>query len=221
MPFHMCLIRHALRLCIFGLFRVQVTGMENLPRGNYIALANHLRWIDPLVLLAALPAEPRVYFIGAQQAFQTRWKKWLMKLYDAWIPAQRGARWMGKDVFQLPLRVLESGAALAFFPEGDSGSREGELMPLKRGIGHFVLRADFPIVPIALSGTLELYWQKQIQVIIAKPFCVNVANLSHHAAIDAAVEQVTQKLQANLPAYQEPVVEKKRMRFLTDIIDRV
>lgn len=221
MPLHMRLIRHALRFMIFTLFRVQVAGKENLPGGSYIALANHLRWIDPLLLLAVLPAAPRVYFIGAQQAFQTRWKIWLMKTYDAWIPANRGAYWMGKDVFALPLRVLKSGAVLAFFPEGDSGSREGELMPLKRGIGHFVLRADYPIVPVALSGTLELYWHKPIKVILGKPFRVDVKNLPHHAAIDAAVAQVTQQLQENLPPYQEPVVDKKRMRFLSDLMDRI
>lgn len=221
MPWHMRLIRHTLRFLIFTLFRVQIVGAENLPRGSYVALANHLRWIDPLLLLAVLPAEPRVYFIGAQQAFQTRWKIWLMKTYDAWIPANRGAYWMGKDVFALPLRVLEKGAVLAFFPEGDSGSHEGELMPLKRGIGHFVLRADYPIVPIALSGTLELYWHKPIKVTLGKPFRVDVKNMSHHAAIDAAVAQVTEKLQENLPPYQEPVVDKKRMRFLTDFMDRI
>lgn len=221
MPLHMRAIRHMLRLMIFGLFRVELVGAENLPKGNYIALANHLRWIDPLLLLAVLPAEPRVYFIGAQQAFQTRWKIWLMKTYDAWIPANRGAYWMGKDVFALPLRVLESSAVLAFFPEGDSGSREGVLMPLKRGIGHFVIRADYPIVPIALSGVYELYWHKHITVRIGNPFYVHVENLAHHAAIGAAVAQVTEKLQENLPPYQEPPVKKKRMLFLTDILDRV
>lgn len=221
MPWHMRVIRHLLRLMIFGLFRVEVVGMENLPPGNYIALANHLRWIDPLLLVAVLPAEPRLYFIGAQQAFTTRWKKWLMRTYDAWIPAQRGAYWMGKDVFQQPLCVLASGAVLAFFPEGDSGSHEGVLMPLQRGIGHFVLRANYPILPIALSGSFELYWRKPIRIVLDKPFRVNVTNLPHRAAIDAAMAQVTQALQATLPPYQEPDVAKKRMRFLTSFMDRI
>jgi 1-acyl-sn-glycerol-3-phosphate acyltransferase len=114
---------------------------------------------------------------------------------------------------------LKSGAVLAFFPEGDSGSREGELMPLQRGIGHFILRADYPILPIALSGTLELYWQKEITLTIGKPFRVNVAGLNHRAAIGAAVEQVTKELRAILPPYQEPVVVKKRMKFLTMLLD--
>ncbi len=35
---------------------------------------------------------------------------------------------------------------------------------------------------------------------------------SHREAIDAVVEQVTRKLRAVLPRYQEPEVGKKRMK---------
>ena len=121
----------------------------------------------------------------------------------------------------MPLQVLETGAVLAFFPEGDSGSREGELMPLQRGVGHFVLRADAPILPIALSGTLELFWRKPLKVIVGELFRVEVAGLSHRAAIDEAVAQVTRAMREILPRNEEPVVSKKRMLFLTTLLDRI
>lgn len=200
-------------------FRVYVDGFENIPKGNYIVLANHLRWIDPFLLFAVLPAEPRLYFIGAEQAVNRGWKAGVMEFFDVMIPFERGARWIGRDVFIKPLNVLRNGAVLAFFPEGDSGSREGALMPLQRGIGHFILQADYPILPIALSGTLELYWQKEITVTIGTSFRVNVQGLAHREAIDAAVGQVTNQLRAIIPPYQEPVVAKKRLRFLTTLLD--
>lgn len=201
-------------------FRVQVRGAENIPKSNYIALANHLLWIDPFLLFALLPAEPRVYFIGANQAVNRGWKAWLMQTFDVMIPFERGARWVGKEVFEKPLRVLKGGAVLAFFPEGDSGHEEGKLMPLQRGIGHIILQADYPIVPMALSGTLELYWRKEISVTIGKPFRVRVEGLNHREAIDAAVGQVTREMSAVLPAYQEPVVKRKWMKeWLTTLLD--
>lgn len=200
-------------------FRVRVHGIENIPPGNYIVLANHLLWIDPFLLFTILPAEPRVYFIGAEQAVNRGWKAWLMQVFDVMLPFERGARWIGRDVFIKPLNVLRNGAVLAFFPEGDSGREEGALMPLQRGIGHFILQADYPILPIALSGTLELYWQKEITVTIGKSFRVNVQGLAHREAIDAAVGQVTNQLRAIIPPYQEPVVAKKRLRFLTTLLD--
>ncbi len=212
--------RWTLARLIHLFFRVRVRGIENIPNGNYIVLANHLLWIDPFLLFALLPAEPRVYFIGANQAVNRGWKAWLMQVFDVMIPFERGARWIGKEVFEKPLRVLKSGAVLAFFPEGDSGHEEGKLMPLQRGIGHIILQANYPILPIALSGTLELYWRKEITVTIGNPFRVNVQGLNHREAIDAAVEQVTRELCAVLPRYQEPVVKKKRLkRWLTTLLD--
>ncbi len=211
--------RWTLARLIYLFFRVRVRGAENIPSGNYIALANHLLWLDPFLLFALLPAEPRVYFIGANQAVNRGWKAWLMQVFDVMIPFERGARWVGREVFAKPLRVLKGGAVLAFFPEGDSGHEEGKLMALQRGIGHIILQADYPVVPIALSGTLELYWRKELVVTIGKPFRARVDGLSHREAIDTAVEQVTRELRAVLPAYQEPVVKRKRMRWLTTLLD--
>jgi 1-acyl-sn-glycerol-3-phosphate acyltransferase len=214
------LARWVLARLIHLFFRVRLRGAENIPSSNYIAQANHLLWIDPFLLFAMLPAEPRVYFIGANQAVNRGWKAWLMKVFDVMIPFERGARWVGREVFDKPLEVLKGGAALAFFPEGDSGHEEGRLMPLQRGIGHIILQANYPIIPMALSGTLELYWRKELMVTIGKPFRVSVEGLGHREAIDATVEQVAQALRAVLPRYQEPVVKKKRLRgWLTTLLD--
>ncbi len=200
-------------------FRVHVHGIENVPAGNYIVLANHLSWIDPFLLLIALPSEQRIYFIVAEQAINRRWKKWAVKLSDSMIPFQRGARWVGKDVFAKPLKVLRNGAVLAFFPEGNLGKDEGELMPLYRGIGHFVLQADYRILPIALSGTKELYWRKELTVTIGKPFRVSVQGLNRRDAIDAAVAQAAKRLRATLPVYRERAQVVKRLRFLTTLFN--
>ncbi len=218
LPLRVRLARWLVSRLVRHVFRVRVRGLENIPKGNYIVLANHLSWIDPFLLCITLPAEPRLYFIAAEQAINHRWKEWAIKLLDSAIPFERGARWIGKDVFAKPLNVLRNGAVLAFFPEGDSGLREGELMPLKRGIGHFVLQADYPILPIALCGVKQLYWQKEITVTIGKPFRVNVQGLDRREAIGAAVGQVTSQLRAILPAWREPTVGVKRLRSLTNLL---
>lgn len=202
------------------LFRIRIVGSENIPHGNYIALANHLNWVDPLLLMIALPPEPRLYFIGAAQAKNRGWKTFLFDRYDGWIPFERGARWVGKDIFERPLAVLQSAAVLALFPEGDVGPREGELQPLRPGIGHLVARAPFPILPLALSGTKELYWRKEITITIGKPFRVAIDGLAHHAAVTAATEQVESTLRALIPPYSEPKPAHKYMLWLTDLLDR-
>jgi 1-acyl-sn-glycerol-3-phosphate acyltransferase len=222
MPIRYRLFRWFLMLSGSVLFRVKVAGRDNIPVGNYVVVGNHLNWIDPFLLMIALPAEPRLYFIGARQIVNRRWKGWLMENYDGMIPVERGAGWVGKDIFLKPLKVLESGAALGLFPEGNVGHEEGKLEPLQKGIGHFLLHAPkaYPVLPVALSGVMELYWRKPLTVTIGKPFHVRAEGANRHAAVENATLQVANALRLVIPPYEEPVVAHKRMRFLTNLLDR-
>jgi len=175
------------------LFRIRVIGKENIPRGNYIVIGNHLSWIDPFLLVTILPARPRLYFIGARQTVNRKWKERVMQKFDVMIPVERGAQWVGKDIFKKPSAVLRVDAVLGLFPEGALGTREGDLLPLQRGIGHILLNTPCSILPIALSGVQELYFGKALTVTIGKPFQICVDGLDHRRAIDAAVAQVEKK----------------------------
>ncbi len=212
------LLRRFIQLATHLLFKVEILGADNVPSGNYIVVANHLSWIDHLLLLFVLPPAPRLYLVGAAQAINKPWKVWLMETFGGIIPFERGANWVGRETLTRPLEVLESGASLLLFPEGDVGLNEGELLPLKRGVGHFITRApaNIPILPIALSGVKELYWRKPIRVIIGEPFQIARAGTSHRAVINNTVAQVTRNLRALLSCYEEPVVAKKHLLFLTD-----
>src|SRR5262245_64655784 len=65
------LLVRALRLfarfvCFVALrFRVATSGQEHLPKGGYLLVAAaHRGWMDPFVVMHALPLEPRVGFPG-------------------------------------------------------------------------------------------------------------------------------------------------------------
>ncbi len=218
LPKRLRAVRWLMARAIRTTFGVRVVGAEHVPAGNYLVVANHLSWIDPFLLLVCLPAEPRIYFLGAQQAINRHWKARLMHSVDIMIPVERGARWMGKNAFSRPLQVLQQGAVLALFPEGRLGAREGELQDLQHGVGHILARVDVPVLPIALSGVHELYWRKPLTLMIGEPFHVQTAGLDHHAAITAADGQVEAALRQLLPGYAEPQVAHKRMRFLTNLL---
>lgn len=211
--------RWVFRLLGAILFRISVKGRANVPSGNYVVVANHLSWIDPFLLMMYLPSEPRLYFIGAQQAVNMGWKDWLVRHFDMMIPFQRGAAWVGREVLDRPKQVLRAGAVLGLFPEGRLGPTEGELLPLQRGIGHILLATDYVVLPVAISGARELYLRKAVTVTIGEPVRIVTAGLGHHAAIDAAVEQVDAALRGILPPYEEPRPRVKLMRFLTRLLD--
>lgn len=218
-PWWYTLFRLFVNIVARVLFRVRIQGRANIPSGNYIVIANHLSWVDPFLLMMVLPPKPRMYYIGPYQAMNKGWKAWMVRTFDVMIAFERGATWVGKEMFKTSLLVLERGAVLGLFPEGRIGAREGELQPLQRGTGHLALRAGCPVLPIALSGVRELYLRKPIAIIVGKPFVIATQGLDRHGDVDAAVEQITKNLKDLIPPYTDPKPRFKLWTHLTYLLD--
>ncbi|HUQ88796.1 MAG TPA: 1-acyl-sn-glycerol-3-phosphate acyltransferase, partial [Vicinamibacterales bacterium] len=65
------------------LFRIELTGLENLPKsGAYIMSPNHQSYLDPFMLCAVLPFRifRKLFFVGAVEYFETPLTKWLARL---------------------------------------------------------------------------------------------------------------------------------------------
>src|ERR1700681_4470604 len=148
-----------LRLC----FRFKVEGRENLVRSrNYIVIANHLNWLDGLAVLLLVPVAPRVSFLSDPTLLVTRKVQWsIIRTTGGYVPVVR-ERHGDPALFHHVDRCLEVGGAVAIFPEADYGPREGELMPFKKDFAHFAIKAGMPVVPVALSGTKDLWLRKRI-----------------------------------------------------------
>src|ERR1700693_204273 len=155
-----------LRLC----FRFRVEGRENIPRsGNYIVIANHLNWLDEFAILLLFPLEPRIHFLADPTLLVTRKVQWwIIRTTGGYVPVVRD-RHGDKTLFHHVDRCLEVGGAVAIFPEGNYGPKEGELLPFKKGFAHFAIKARVPVVPVALSGTQVLWFRQPIRVVIGKP----------------------------------------------------
>ncbi len=221
LPWKVRVFRWLMRFAFASLFNIKVEHADRFPKENCIVVANHLSWIDHLLLMTVLPAEPRPYLLGAGQSLNSGFKAWLLRNLGGVILFPRGASWVGRDTFRKPRLVLESGASLVLFPEGGVGQEEGKLLPLLRGVGHFCIDAENPVLPIALSGVRDLYFRKRIRVIVGEPFRVRKIAANRHAAIDAVTEQVRGALEGILPEYVEPNVRLKPLHFLTSLSDHL
>lgn len=197
-----------LRLC----FRFQVEGKENIPRtGNYIVIANHLNWLDEFTLLLLFPVEPRLHFLADPTILVTRrFQWWLIRTTGGYVPVVRERRG-DRALFEHVDRCLELGGAVAIFPEGNYGPAEGELMPFKKGFAHFAVKAGVPVVPVALSGTRDLWLRKQIRVVIGEP----LAPSGHDPA--SLTTAAFDRLKELMPAYDEPSGAKLLRRRLTHL----
>jgi 1-acyl-sn-glycerol-3-phosphate acyltransferase len=197
-----------LRLC----FRFQVEGRQNIPHpGNYIVIANHLNWLDEFTLLLLFPVEPRLHFLADPKDLVTRRLQWwLVRTTGGYVPVVRD-RHSDKALFHHVDHALEVGGAVAIFPEANYGPIEGELLPFKKGFAHFAIKAGVPVIPVALSGTKDIWFRKPVRVVIGKP--IAPAGQTPESLTEIAFQTIKQLL----PEYKEPAGRKLLRRRLTHL----
>jgi 1-acyl-sn-glycerol-3-phosphate acyltransferase len=193
-------------------FRFDVQGRENIPRsGHYVVIANHLNWLDEFALLLLFPVEPRLHFLADPTILVTRKLQWwLVRKTGGFVPVVRD-RHSDRRLFQHVDRCLEMGGAVAIFPEGNYGKKEGELLPFHKGFAHFAIKAAVPVIPVAMSGTQDLWFGKRIRVVIGKP--LPTAGQYPDALTEIAFAKITQLM----PAYTEPSGRKLLRKQLTHL----
>ncbi|MDQ6772572.1 MAG: 1-acyl-sn-glycerol-3-phosphate acyltransferase [Candidatus Dormibacteraeota bacterium] len=195
-------------------FRFQVEGREHVPHGQaYIAIANHLAWMDWMALLIVLPVEPRVHFLADPAGLLRKpleW--WLVRRTGGYVPVDMG-RHGDPRLYDHVLRCLALGGAVAIFPEGRYGPREGSVLPFKKGFAHFAVASGAPVVPVALSGTRDLWLRKTVRVLIGPA----VDPAAHTAESLTATGRA--EVERLLPAYVEPAGPRLLRKFLTGLFD--
>jgi hypothetical protein len=159
------LVRLFARAVIFGLFRFRVatSGQEHLPAGGYFIVgAAHRGWMDPFLVVHALPTEPRVWFLGSgPSTFTSRWREWLVHRLGGLLPVWRGGIGVEQHVASARA-VTANGAVFAQMPEGTVSGPAGRIGPFRVGWALIALRIGAPIVPLAMAGTEELYLGKRM-----------------------------------------------------------
>jgi 1-acyl-sn-glycerol-3-phosphate acyltransferase len=152
------------RLVLFGLlrFRVDTSRDDRVPSGGYLLVAAvHRGWMDPFLVMHALPLEPRVWFLGSgPSAFDARWKEWLLHRLGGMLPVWRGGVGVEQHVASARA-VLDVGGVFVLMPEGGISGPPDELAPFRFGSALIALRTGAPIVPMALAGSQELYVGKR------------------------------------------------------------
>ena len=151
-------------------FRIETSGQEHLPRGGYLLVgAAHRGWMDPFVVVHALPLEPRAWFLGsAPSTFTARWREVLIHRLGGLLPVWRGG--IGADQHVASARaVVGNGAVFVQMPEGTVSGPPGRIGPFRFGWAVIALRTDAPIVPIAFAGTEELYLGRRMASRILPP----------------------------------------------------
>lgn len=150
------------------LFRVTVTGLENIPRPPYIIAANHHAWYDPAFIIPFFPDRPVIYTMAKRETvFNRAWKRRLLPLIGV-FPISPNKGELDDQGLRTVYQLLDRGAVILMFPEGRY-SRGRALRPLKNGIGYFALQAGVPVSPVAVSGSEALWPFRRIDVVVGPP----------------------------------------------------
>lgn len=131
-------------------FSVGGTPPPDILTRGYVVISNHESTADPF-LLSYLPFDMR--FIAKEELFHLPLIGWLMRCSGD-IPLRRGERESVKAMFDACLTTLRNGLPVFFFPEG-TRSPDGKMLPFKDGAFELAIRAQAPILPLALLGTRD------------------------------------------------------------------
>jgi long-chain acyl-CoA synthetase len=200
------LLSRAIQIISLDLFRLRVSGLENLPKkGPYIISSNHQSYIDPALMAGVLPENilRDSFAVGTSEIFGQGIMRRLARLMrvvvldpDAnLVPAMRAGAF-----------GLRHGRVLLLYPEGER-SIDGAPKIFKKGAAILSIHLQVPIVPAAIDGAHDVwprgkgFFQKitPLKMSFGKP----IFPPPESEASEAAYENLTAELKARVVAMWE------------------
>ena len=191
-------VRLGLRLS--GL-RYTVTGQQHLQRNRAAVYAvNHASNVEPPILFDALsPLFPRLRVLYKAELRKLPILTWAFDL-AGFVPLERGNRDQSLPAIERAAAAMRDGNSFLIFPEG-TRSRDGQLLPFKKGGFIMALKAQAPVVPVAITGTRAAMrkgslWIQPVQIRVAFSPPVETAGLTldHRDALAAKVREQVERL---------------------------
>ena len=175
---------------------VELIGRANLPRGTAMYAANHLSYYDTPVLFAKLPFQFRI--LAKQSLWKIPFVGWYLNR-SGQVPIDSKS---GRSAIAGLLRgakSLQQGLPLVIFPEGGR-AEQGQIRPFQSGAAFMAIKAQVPLVPLALIGTYELLpihtyhlTPRPLKIVIGEP-------ISTAGMVTRDSEQLTETLFAAITA---------------------
>jgi 1-acyl-sn-glycerol-3-phosphate acyltransferase len=137
-------------LAVCGI-QVDIEGLKRIDRRrSYVIISNHLSDFDIWVTLAALPLKIR--FIAKKELLRVPIFGQGLALSDHIIIDRSNP---DDAIARINARVashIDQGFCILFYAEG-TRSRDGSILPFKKGGVSVAIRTGLPIIPMSISGT--------------------------------------------------------------------
>lgn len=142
-----------------------VKGLENLDLSKpYLFMSNHQSLYDIPILLTALKG--RLRMVAKKELFRVPvWGK-AMRVAE-FISIDRKDRYQAIESLKEAARLMQSGINVWIAPEG-TRSRDGKLLPFKKGGFMLAIETGAPIVPVVIKGALNVIPPKSFKTTLGQ-----------------------------------------------------
>ena len=133
---------------VFKLYRIHVTGEENIPEGGCILASNHTGFADVLVISAA--SNRQVRYMAKKELFKIPLLAPLIRALGAY-PVDRG----GGDVGSIKktIALVEEGELVGIFPQGHRHSGvDPRGTEIKHGVGMVAYHTKSCVLPVFIDS---------------------------------------------------------------------
>ncbi len=180
---------------------LNVRGLENLPNPRTaVYAANHTSYMDIPVIFSALPFQFRI--LAKKDLWQWPFIGWYLNR-SGQIPIEATSAHTALSSLGAGVKALRAAMPLFVFPEG-SRTPDGQLKDFLSGAAFLAIRAQVPVVPIALTGVYNLlpmhtrhFYPCPMTMTIGQP--IPTAGLTMRQADD-----LTAKVRAAIASMLEP-----------------
>lgn len=163
------LLRFIVWMLVHSVYRLRTEGIERVPRrGPALIVANHVSFIDALIIMAA--CRRRVRFVMYHRYFHWPVLSFVFRVGRAIpIASSKEDPELLQRAYDDIARALENGEVVGIFPEGHV-TETGELQRFRGGIARIVARTPVPVVPMALRGMWGSFFSRKHGPAMSRPF---------------------------------------------------
>jgi 1-acyl-sn-glycerol-3-phosphate acyltransferase len=141
--------------------RVEATGQERLdPNQTYIFTPNHQSLIEVPLFVTYLGRNPA--YLGKKEVFKYPVFGYGIRLIGV-VPVDRSNSPAAVESAKLATENLRRGKSYVVYPEG-TRSRDGRMLPFKKGAFMMAIDAEVPVVPVTVSGATKIMPKAQVKV---------------------------------------------------------